>query len=140
MLSSNDGNPVVATIPDGSPQLWVVWINSRCCLYPRPLGHKEKNRRRDPWVSAMINPSNVPYTYARSAAPRALPPGGQNLINEPSQTYTDEDYAEFNPASSVAERVVVCVSPQGYRRWPLPVQPGDLDRLGVTRLWHPLCE
>ncbi|GAA3050617.1 PPOX class probable F420-dependent enzyme [Streptomyces olivoverticillatus] len=116
-----DDNPVFATVatvqPDGSPQLSVTWIKreGNQLLVSTTVGRrKEKNLRRDPRVTIMINPPNAPYTYAeiRGAATLSVE-GGQELINELSRKYTGKDYADFNPAAGEdAERVVVRVAPR----------------------------
>lgn len=116
-----DDNPVFATVatvqPDGSPQLSVTWIKreGNQLLVSTTVGRrKEKNLRRDPRVTIMINPPNAPYTYAeiRGAATLSVE-GSQELINELSRKYTGKDYADFNPAAGEdAERVVVRVAPR----------------------------
>ncbi|MEU5419473.1 PPOX class F420-dependent oxidoreductase [Streptomyces sp. NPDC020799] len=116
-----DDTPVFATVgtlqPDGSPQLSVTWVarDGDDLLISTTVGRrKEKNLRRDPRVSVMINPHNAPYTYAEVRGTATLTTeGGQELINTLSRKYTGKDYADFNPAAKVdAERVVVRVSPR----------------------------
>lgn len=116
-----DDNTVFATVatiqPDGSPQLSVVWItrDGDDLLISTTVGRrKERNLRRDPRTTVMINPQNKPYTYAEIRGTATVTAeGGQELINELSRKYTGKDYADFNPASKDdAERVVVRVSPR----------------------------
>ncbi|MFF4533169.1 PPOX class F420-dependent oxidoreductase [Streptomyces sp. NPDC001407] len=116
-----DDTPVFATVgtlqPDGSPQLSVTWVarDGDDLLISTTVGRrKEKNLRRDPRVSVMINPHNAPYTYAEVRGTATLTTeGGQELINTLSRKYTGKDYADFNPAAKDdAERVVVRVSPR----------------------------
>jgi PPOX class probable F420-dependent enzyme len=116
-----DDNPVFATVatiqPDGSPQLSVVWIkrDGDDLLISTAIGRrKERNLRRDPRATVMINPPNAPYTYAEIRGTATLTTeGGQELINELSRKYTGKDYAEFNPAAKDdAERVVVRITPR----------------------------
>ncbi|MFI9721326.1 PPOX class F420-dependent oxidoreductase [Streptomyces sp. NPDC052396] len=116
-----DDSPVFAVVatlqPDGSPQLSVVWIkrDGDDLLISTTVGRrKEKNLRRDPRVTVMINPHNAPYTYAEIRGSATLTTeGGQELINELSRKYTGKDYADFNPAAGEdAERVVVRITPR----------------------------
>ncbi|MEU7135457.1 PPOX class F420-dependent oxidoreductase [Streptomyces sp. NPDC046261] len=115
-----DDNPVFATVatiqPDGSPQLTVTWVkrDGGDLLVSTTLGRrKEKNLRRDPRVTVMINPPNAPYTYAEVRGTADITfEGGDALINELSRKYTGKDYADFNPAAAQdAERVVVRITP-----------------------------
>ncbi|MYS80273.1 PPOX class F420-dependent oxidoreductase [Embleya scabrispora] len=116
-----DDTPVFATVatiqPDGSPQLSVTWLkrDGDDLLISTTVGRrKERNLRRDPRVTVMINPHNAPYTYAevRGEATLSLE-GGRELIDELSRKYTGKDYADLNPASADdGERVVVRVAPR----------------------------
>ncbi|MEU6083858.1 PPOX class F420-dependent oxidoreductase [Streptomyces sp. NPDC047108] len=113
--------PVFVTLasiqPDGSPQLSVVWVkrDGDDLLISTTVGRrKEKNLRRDPRVSVVLNPADAPYTYAeiRGSVTLTDDPRGE-LIDELSLKYTGKPYAEFNPASSEdAPRVIVRVSPR----------------------------
>lgn len=116
-----DDSPVFATVatvqPDGSPQLSVTWVtrDGEDLLISTTVGRrKEKNLRRDPRVSVMINPHNAPYTYAEVRGTVTMTTeGGPELIDTLSRKYTGKDYADFNPAAGEdAERVVVRVSPR----------------------------
>ncbi|MBY8884980.1 PPOX class F420-dependent oxidoreductase [Streptomyces sp. PTM05] len=106
----------IATIqPDGSPQLSPVWAkrDGDDVLISTTVGRrKEKNLRRDPRVTVLVQPFDAPYTYAEIRGEATLTTeGGQELINELSRKYTGKDYADFNPASGQdAERVVVRVT------------------------------
>ncbi|MEV0280885.1 PPOX class F420-dependent oxidoreductase [Streptomyces sp. NPDC050610] len=112
--------PVFATVatvqPDGSPQLSVVWIkrDGDDLLFSTTVGRrKEKNLRRDPRVTVLVNPADAPYTYAevRGTATVSTDTGG--LIDELSRKYTGRAYADFNPGSvQDAERVVVRITPE----------------------------
>ncbi|GAB2701433.1 PPOX class F420-dependent oxidoreductase [Kitasatospora kifunensis] len=108
----------VATIqPDGSAQLSITWIkrDGDDLLISTTVGRrKERNLRRDPRITVMINPSEAPYTYAEVRGNATLSTeGGQALIDALSRKYTGKDYADFNPAAKDdAERVVVRVSPR----------------------------
>ncbi|KJY24554.1 pyridoxamine 5'-phosphate oxidase [Streptomyces sp. NRRL S-444] len=115
-----DDTPVFATVatiqPDGRPQLSVTWLgrDGDDLLISTTVGRrKEKNLRRDPRITVMINPHNAPYTYVEVRGTATVTrEGGQELINELSRKYTGKDYADFNPASADdAERVVVRVTP-----------------------------
>lgn len=108
----------VATIqPDGSPQLSPVWVtrDGDDVLISTTLGRrKEKNLRRDPRVTVLLQPFDAPYTYAEIRGTAQLTTeGGQELIDELSRKYTGKDYADFNPAAKDdAQRVVVRVTPR----------------------------
>ncbi|MFI7321623.1 PPOX class F420-dependent oxidoreductase [Streptomyces venezuelae] len=106
----------VATIqPDGSPQVSPVWVkrDGDDVLFSTTVGRrKEKNLRRDPRVTVLVQPFDAPYTYAEiRGTAQMTTEGGQELIDELSMKYTGKKYAEFNPASkNDSERVVVRVS------------------------------
>ena len=108
----------VATIqPDGSPQLSVVWVarDGDDVLISTTVGRrKERNLRRDPRVTVLVNPGDAPYTYAEIRGTASLTTeGGQELINTLSRKYTGKAYADFNPAAGEdAERVVLRVTPR----------------------------
>ncbi|MEU8684348.1 PPOX class F420-dependent oxidoreductase [Streptomyces sp. NPDC048611] len=113
--------PVFVTVttvqPDGSPQASPVWVkrDGEDLLFSTTVGRrKEKNLRRDPRVSVLVQPFDAPYTYAEVRGAASLSTaGGQELIDELSQKYTGKPYAEFNPASADdAERVVVRITPR----------------------------
>ncbi|MYW67910.1 TIGR03618 family F420-dependent PPOX class oxidoreductase [Streptomyces sp. SID8379] len=105
----------VATIqPDGSPQVSPVWVkrDGDDVLFSTTVGRrKEKNLRRDPRVTVLLQPFDAPYSYAEIRGTAELTAeGGQELIDELSVKYTGKKYAEFNPSSADdAERVVVRV-------------------------------
>ncbi|MFE2162113.1 PPOX class F420-dependent oxidoreductase [Streptomyces lydicus] len=109
---------IVTTIqPDGSPQASPVWVkrDGDDLLISTTLGRrKERNIRRDPRVSVVVQPSDSPYTYAEVRGTATLTTeGGPELIDELSRKYTGKPYAEFNPeAGKDAERVVVRITPR----------------------------
>ncbi|MFJ8160140.1 PPOX class F420-dependent oxidoreductase [Streptomyces sp. NPDC096136] len=116
-----DDTPVFASVatiqPDGSPQVSVTWLarDGDDLLVSTTVGRrKEKNLRRDPRVTVLINPHNAPYTYAEIRGTAELSTeGGQELIDELSRKYTGKDYADFNPASGDDNtRVVVRITPR----------------------------
>ncbi|MFF9567676.1 PPOX class F420-dependent oxidoreductase [Streptomyces sp. NPDC014685] len=108
----------VATIqPDGSPQVSPVWVkrDGDDVLISTTVGRrKEKNLRRDPRVTVVVQPFDAPYTYAEIRGTAELTPeGGPELIEELSMKYTGKKYAEFNPSSvDDAQRVVVRITPR----------------------------
>ncbi|WP_310727144.1 PPOX class F420-dependent oxidoreductase [Streptomyces sp. N2A] len=113
--------PVFVTLgtiqPDGSPQLSPVWVkrDGDDLLISTTIGRrKEKNLRRDPRVSVVVQPFDAPYTYAEIRGTASLTTeGGPQLIDELSRKYTGKPYAEFNPAAGEdAERVVVRITPR----------------------------
>ncbi|MFK4065770.1 PPOX class F420-dependent oxidoreductase [Streptomyces sp. NPDC029674] len=107
---------VVATIqPDGSPQLSPVWVkrDGDDVLFSTTIGRrKEKNLRRDPRVTVLLQPFDAPYTYAEIRGTAEMTTeGGQELIDELSRKYTGKDYVDFNPDSvNDSPRVVVRVT------------------------------
>ncbi|MEV0261504.1 PPOX class F420-dependent oxidoreductase [Streptomyces sp. NPDC050617] len=112
--------PVFATVatlqPDGSPQLSVVWVkrDGDDLLFSTTVGRrKEKNLRRDPRITVLLNPADAPYTYAEIRGTAAITTDTGGLIDELSRKYTGRDYADFNPtAGQDGERVVVRITPQ----------------------------
>lgn len=106
----------VATIqPDGSPQVSPVWVkrDGDDLLFSTTLGRrKEKNLRRDPRVTVLLQPFDAPYTYAEIRGEATMTTeGGQELIDELALKYTGLKYVEFNPSSVNDEpRVVVRVT------------------------------
>ncbi|WP_409237843.1 PPOX class F420-dependent oxidoreductase [Streptomyces sp. PA5.6] len=106
----------VATIqPDGSPQVSPVWVkrDGDDVLFSTTVGRrKEKNLRRDPRVTVLVQPFDAPYTYAEIRGTAEMTTeGGQELIDELSMKYTGKKYADFNPGSKDdTQRVVVRVS------------------------------
>ncbi|MEU1148874.1 PPOX class F420-dependent oxidoreductase [Streptomyces sp. NPDC005863] len=106
----------VATIqPDGSPQVSPVWVkrDGDDVLFSTTVDRrKEKNLRRDPRVTVLVQPFDAPYSYAEiRGTAQMTTEGGQELIDELSVKYTGKKYAEFNPSSKDdTERVVVRVS------------------------------
>nr|WSZ96731.1 PPOX class F420-dependent oxidoreductase [Streptomyces sp. NBC_00857] len=108
----------IATIqPDGSPQVSPVWAkrDGDDVLISTTVGRrKERNLRRDPRVTVVVQPAAAPYTYAEIRGAATLTTeGGQDLIDELSLKYTGKPYAEFNPASGQDdERVVVRITPR----------------------------
>ncbi|MFE3825726.1 PPOX class F420-dependent oxidoreductase [Streptomyces sp. NPDC059092] len=108
----------IATIqPDGSPQVSPVWVKrdgDDVLISTTVDRQKEKNLRRDPRVTVVVQPADAPYTYAEIRGTAALTTeGGQELIDELSVKYTGKHYAEFNPsAGDDNERVVVRITPR----------------------------
>lgn len=108
----------IATIqPDGSPQVSPVWVkrDGSDVLISTTVGRrKEKNLRRDPRVTVLLQPFDAPYTYAEIRGTAELTTeGGQELIDELSVKYTGKKYREFNPTSvDDAPRVVVRITPR----------------------------
>ncbi|MFE2944677.1 PPOX class F420-dependent oxidoreductase [Streptomyces sp. NPDC059255] len=108
----------IATIqPDGSPQVSPVWVKrdgDDVLISTTVDRQKERNLRRDPRVTVVVQPADAPYTYAEIRGAATLTTeGGQELINELSLKYTGKPYADFNPDSANdAERVVVRITPR----------------------------
>ncbi|MER5562440.1 MULTISPECIES: PPOX class F420-dependent oxidoreductase [unclassified Streptomyces] len=108
----------IATIqPDGSPQVSPVWVkrDGDDVLISTTVGRrKEKNLRRDPRVTVLVQPFDAPYTYAEIRGTAELTTeGGQELIDDLAVKYVGKKYREFNPDSvHDAERVVVRITPR----------------------------
>ncbi|MFE3601852.1 PPOX class F420-dependent oxidoreductase [Streptomyces sp. NPDC059096] len=108
----------IATIqPDGSPQVSPVWVKrdgDDVLISTTVDRQKEKNLRRDPRVTVVVQPADAPYTYAEIRGTAALTTeGGQELIDELSVKYTGKQYAEFNPSAGEDNtRVVVRITPR----------------------------
>ncbi|MDI3417911.1 PPOX class F420-dependent oxidoreductase [Streptomyces luteolus] len=120
-LKSLLDTPVFVTVgtvqPDGSPQLSPVWVkrDGNDVLFSTTLERrKEKNMRRDPRVSVVVQPFDAPYTYAEIRGSATMTTeGAQELIDELSLKYTGKTYAEFNPhAAEDRPRVVVRITPR----------------------------
>ncbi|MFE3071547.1 PPOX class F420-dependent oxidoreductase [Streptomyces sp. NPDC059247] len=114
-------SPVFVTIatiqPDGSPQVSPVWVkrDGDDVLISTTVGRrKEKNLRRDPRVTVLLQPFDSPYEYAEIRGTAELgTEGGQELIDELSLKYVGKEYREFNPdAAGDAPRVVVRITPR----------------------------
>ncbi|MYV92074.1 PPOX class F420-dependent oxidoreductase [Streptomyces sp. SID1034] len=108
----------IATIqPDGSPQVSPVWVKrdgDDVLISTTVDRRKEKNLRRDPRVTVLVQPFDAPYTYAEIRGTAELTTeGGQELIDELAMKYAGKKYREFN-ADSVhdAARVVVRITPR----------------------------
>ncbi|WP_340560407.1 PPOX class F420-dependent oxidoreductase [Streptomyces sp. GSL17-111] len=107
----------VTTIqPDGGPQASPVWVkrDGDDVVFSTTLGRrKEKNLRRDPRISIVVQPAERPYQYAEIRGRATITTeGGQELIDELSMKYVGKRYGEFNPgAAQEPERVVVRVTP-----------------------------
>ncbi|WP_335935248.1 PPOX class F420-dependent oxidoreductase [Streptomyces sp. PTD5-9] len=108
----------LATIqPDGSPQLSPVWVkrDGDDLLVATSVGvRKERNLRRDPRVSVVVQPFDAPYTYSEIRGTATLTSeGAQELTDELSVKYTGKPYAEFAPSAPAdAERVIVRITPR----------------------------
>ncbi|MFF2505465.1 PPOX class F420-dependent oxidoreductase [Streptomyces sp. NPDC058067] len=114
-------SPVFVTIatiqPDGSPQVSPVWVkrDGDDVLVSTTVGRrKEKNLRRDPRVTVVLQRWDSPYEYAEIRGTAELTTeGGQELIDELSMKYSGKKYREFNPSSvDDAQRVIVRVTPR----------------------------
>ena len=108
----------LATIqPDGSPQVSPVWVrrDGDDLLISTTEGRrKERNLRRDPRASVVVQPFDQPYLYAEIRGSVTITSeGGDALIDELAHKYVGTTYAEFNPRSAEdAPRVVVRLTPR----------------------------
>jgi PPOX class probable F420-dependent enzyme len=108
---------VVGTLqPDGSPQMSPVWVkrDGDDILFSTTADRrKKKNLDRDPRVTVVVMNPEQPYEYAEIRGTAEMTTdGGAELIDELSEKYTGQKYADFNPASANdAERVVVRITP-----------------------------
>jgi PPOX class probable F420-dependent enzyme len=96
--------PVFATVatinPNGQPQMSVVWVgrDDHNPVFVVSAGSlKERNLRRDPRVSVLLNPPDAPYTYAVLHGTATLTTdGAHDLLDELSRAYTGKDYAAYS--------------------------------------------
>jgi len=100
-------------MPDGSPQLTVVWVarDGDDLLISTVIGRqKEKNLRRDPRVSVLaVHPTN-PYDYVEIRGTATLSTDGvPELIQRLSAKYAGRPYTGDGPDD---QRVVVRVRPE----------------------------
>lgn len=109
----------VATIqPDGSPQVSPVWVgrDGDDLLFSTLAGNrKERNLRRDPRVTVVVQPFDSPYTYAEVRGTASVTTeGGRELIDELTRKYTGKaTYTELNGGvPEEGERVVVRITPR----------------------------
>lgn len=108
----------VATIqPDGSPQLSPVWVkrDGEELLIFTTLGRrKTENLRRDPRIGVLVQSPDAPYLYAEIRGTATLTTeGGRELMDELSQKYTGQDYADFRPGmADSGDQVVVRITPR----------------------------
>jgi PPOX class probable F420-dependent enzyme len=105
----------VATInPDGQPQLSVVWVKTdgEDILFSTTIGRlKEKNLRRDPRVTILVNPPTNPYTYVEvRGTVEITEQGGRELIDELAGKYMGIDRYTFDDGTDNV-RVVVRIKP-----------------------------
>jgi PPOX class probable F420-dependent enzyme len=105
--------PTVATLlPDGSPQLTVMWVKrdgDDVLLSTVEGRRKQLNLAKDGRVSVLICPPESPYTYVEIRGRAVLTrEGGAELIQELSQKYTGGPYANDGPDDV---RVVIRIVP-----------------------------
>ncbi|MFC9281286.1 PPOX class F420-dependent oxidoreductase [Streptomyces collinus] len=108
---------VVGTLqPDGGPQMSPVWVkrDGDDILFSTTADRRKKmNLDRDPRVTVVVMNPEQPYEYAEIRGTAEMTTdGGAELIDELSEKYTGQKYADFNPASANdAQRVVVRITP-----------------------------
>ncbi|MEI8080686.1 MAG: PPOX class F420-dependent oxidoreductase [Actinomycetes bacterium] len=105
----------VATInPDGQPQLSVVWVETDGpdILFSTTVGRiKERNLRRDPRVTILVNPPANPYSYVEvRGTVEITEQGGRQLIDELAGKYMGIDRYTFDDGTDNV-RVVVRIKP-----------------------------
>ena len=111
---------LVTVQPDGSPQASPVWVkrDGEELLISTTQGRrKERNLRRDPRASVVVQPFDDPYRYAEIRGTATVGEPGtaeaNALIDELSHKYTGRAYGEFNPdAAADGPRVVVRLTPR----------------------------
>jgi PPOX class probable F420-dependent enzyme len=109
--------PVFATVatlnPTGRPQMSVVWAgrdDDNVIFVVSAGSQKERNLRRDPRVSVLLNPPDAPYTYAVLHGTATLTTdGAHNLLDELSRVYTGKDYAAYSTKETPRNLVIVRV-------------------------------
>lgn len=113
----NDKNfATIATInPDGQPHLSVVWVKTDGddILFSTTIDRvKEKNLRRDPRVTILVNPPANPYSYVEvRGTVEMTEEGGRALIDELAKKYLDADRYPMDDGTDNV-RVVVRIKPQ----------------------------
>lgn len=113
----NDKNfATIATInPDGQPHLSVVWVKTDGddILFSTTIDRvKEKNLRRDPRVTILVNPPANPYSYVEvRGTVEMTEEGGRALIDELAKKYLDADRYPMDDGTDNM-RVVVRIKPQ----------------------------
>lgn len=122
-----DGPVVVSfatTMPDGQPQLTVVWCNSDAehVLVNTARGRqKDKNISRDPHVSLLaVDPDNVyRYIEVRGIVEEITEEGAVDHINELARLYTGQPgyygYVAASETGKMETRVLYRIRPTRVR-------------------------
>ncbi|MFI6350097.1 PPOX class F420-dependent oxidoreductase [Streptomyces sp. NPDC050560] len=106
---------VATVLPDGTPHLAVVWIarDGDDLVFATAAGsRKERDLRRDPRVTVLLNPHSAPYTYAEVRGTATVQEeGGAELLDRLSVKYEGKPYREFS-GTGTDGAVLVRVTPR----------------------------
>lgn len=105
---------VATLMPDGRPQLSVVWVerDGDCVLVSTVKGRrKHLNLERDPRATVLVSPKDSPYNYVEVRGTATMTEeGGRALIDRLCTKYTGaERYTMDDGTDNV--RVVVRITP-----------------------------
>lgn len=107
---------VATLMPDGSPQVSVVWIDrdgDRILFNTADGRVKPRNIRRDPRVTISIIGQKNPYAWAaiRGRVVEMTEEGGDAYIDSLAKKYLDQDaYPNRRPGEV---RLIVAIEPEG---------------------------
>lgn len=112
MIDAPNFATMATLLPDGRPQLSVVWLKTDGddLLVSTVKGRrKHRNILADPRVTLLVYPKDDPYTYAEVRGTATLEDeGAPELIQELSHRYDGKPFREGNPANV---RVIVRIAP-----------------------------
>ncbi|WP_436776898.1 PPOX class F420-dependent oxidoreductase [Yinghuangia sp. YIM S09857] len=112
MIDAPNFATMATLLPDGRPQLSVVWVRTDGddLLVSTVKGRrKHRNIEADPRVTLLVYPKDDPYTYVEVRGTASLEDdGAPELIQELSQRYDGKPFREGDPSNV---RVVVRVTP-----------------------------
>jgi PPOX class probable F420-dependent enzyme len=106
---------VATLMPDGSPHLTQVWVNSdgeRILVNTYEGSQKLRNLRRDPRVAVnVVDPTNAwRLAHVRGRVVEITPEGGDEHIDELARKYLGVDSYPFRQPGQV--RVTVAIEPE----------------------------
>ena len=105
---------LATTMPDGSPQLTQVWVDTdgTDVLINTVEGHQKlRNVRRDPRVALTLSDPATPsdYVQIRGTVRDITTEGAQDHIDELSQKYLGRPYPDFG--GTAQHRVLLRIAP-----------------------------
>jgi PPOX class probable F420-dependent enzyme len=91
-FDANEFATIATIMPDGQPQLSVVWIErdgDELLVSTTKGRRKHLNIERDPRVTVLVYPKDSPYSYLEVRGVASMTEeGGRELIDRLSKTYT----------------------------------------------------